>query len=48
MLGLTAVVGLAPRIPARAAAASPAPVSPTASFQLHPEARAVARRPGSV
>jgi hypothetical protein len=47
-IGLIAAAGLAPKLLARPSAGSPAPVVPAAPFQLHPEARAVARRAESV
>jgi hypothetical protein len=42
-IGLIAVAGVAPKFLARPAVTSTSP-APTASFQLQPEARAVARR----
>jgi hypothetical protein len=43
LLGLFAVVGLAPKLPAKLVPAAGAPVLPPAPFAIRPEARAVAR-----
>ncbi|HWA08433.1 MAG TPA: hypothetical protein VG838_03110 [Opitutaceae bacterium] len=46
-IGLIAATGLAPKLLARSADAKAAPAAPSASFQLQPEPRAVARQVGS-
>jgi len=47
-IGLIAAAGLAPKLLARPAGIAAAPVAPAASFQLQPEARAVARSSDAV